>query len=258
MANKLSVWETEKYYKEAGHASLDLDHPGIKLVRDLAVERELILDLGCGEGTRLSKIAKSGVGIDISETAIGIAKKNYPGFEFVVGDIENLPFADNSFDLVYSAFVMEHTDNPGKILGEVHRVLKIGSPMVIICPNYGAPNRSSPVAKYSRIRKLVVGFLGDLVRIVFKPRRLRWQKVAPIATTNSYESDWDTTIEPYAGSLSSYLRRVGFEEVKVVQTWKYEEKNAKLHQKIFRILGALRIYPFTNWSPHLVITAVKH
>ena len=49
---------------------------------------------------------------------------------------EALPFPDNSFDIVYSSNVLEHVNDPGRVLREAVRVLKPGGTMQIVCPNY--------------------------------------------------------------------------------------------------------------------------
>jgi SAM-dependent methyltransferase len=49
---------------------------------------------------------------------------------------ESLPFADESFDLVYSANVLEHTDDPGRVLAESLRVLRSGGLLHMEMPNY--------------------------------------------------------------------------------------------------------------------------
>ncbi len=246
---KQTVWETDNYYKKAHLGSLDINHPGIKLLFNLSKGDKKILDLGCGEGTRLSFLSKNGTGVDISHKAINLAKKKYPKLNFTVGNLENLKFKDDSFDLVYSAYVFEHLINPEKVISEAKRVLKPGGDLVIICPNYGAPNRASPPFKDSRFKKFFLGFLGR--------DGLNWNKVTPIATREKYATDWDVTIEPYSLSFEKYLNNSGFRVIKNIQTWEYELKNAKIYQKIFRVLGSLGIYPFAYWSPHIVIQAKK-
>ncbi len=49
---------------------------------------------------------------------------------------EALPFPDESFDIVYSANVLEHTNDPAQVLREAVRVLKPGGTLQIVCPNY--------------------------------------------------------------------------------------------------------------------------
>lgn len=50
---------------------------------------------------------------------------------------ESIPFPDNSFDLIFSSTVLEHTDNPRQVLDEAIRVLKPGGHMQFVFPNYG-------------------------------------------------------------------------------------------------------------------------
>ena len=49
---------------------------------------------------------------------------------------EALPFPDQSFDIVYSTNVLEHTGNPAQVLREAVRVLRPGGMLQIVCPNY--------------------------------------------------------------------------------------------------------------------------
>lgn len=86
-----------------------------------------ILDAGCGEGFTLSKfyelkIGNSLEGIDFSKDAINIGKSLYPHLNIKVGDIYNLPYKDNSFDLVICMEVLEHLEDSQEALKEVIRV----------------------------------------------------------------------------------------------------------------------------------------
>lgn len=89
-----------------------------------AVKPGSVLDLGCGDGTLLSLLGERGivgVGLDLSETAISIARSR--GMDCRVYDItEPLPFPDNNFDSVLLADVLEHLHYPGDILAEAARV----------------------------------------------------------------------------------------------------------------------------------------
>ena len=51
---------------------------------------------------------------------------------------ENIPFQDNSFDVIFSSTVLEHTDNPRRVLDEAIRVLKPGGYLQFVFPNYGS------------------------------------------------------------------------------------------------------------------------
>lgn len=97
----------------------------ISLVSPLAPKK--ILDAGCGEGFTLSrfyelKIGESLEGIDYSPEAIAIGKKVHPHLNIKRGDIYNLIYENNSFDLVTCMEVLEHLEDPVKGLKEVERV----------------------------------------------------------------------------------------------------------------------------------------
>src|SRR3989344_1889485 len=101
------------YYQVAKEASMKIGgHPGLMYLHQQCQSAEKILDAGCGEGSRLHTLLpnnKSGWGIDINTQAIKHAKKQYPKLVFTLSDPLRFPHPDRSFDLVYSAFVLEHT-----------------------------------------------------------------------------------------------------------------------------------------------------
>lgn len=68
------------------------------------------------------------VGIDIDEPAIAYAASHFrrDNLDFLAGDALNLPFPDNSFDVVVCSQVYEHVPDPYGMLGEIHRTLKAG------------------------------------------------------------------------------------------------------------------------------------
>lgn len=91
------------------------------------------LEIGIGLGADHQKLAESGAilyGIDLTERAIMHTKKRFEIFglssTLQVADAENLPFSDNSFDMVYSWGVLHHSPNTVKAVSEVRRVLNIG------------------------------------------------------------------------------------------------------------------------------------
>lgn len=87
-----------------------------------------VLCVGCGSGEECEYISKQGaekvVGIDISDKFVQIAKNSYPNLDFLVRDIEQLDFPDQSVDFVYSSLVMPHLGEWTKALENIHRVLK--------------------------------------------------------------------------------------------------------------------------------------
>lgn len=88
-----------------------------------------ILDVGAGEGftlARLSleKIGKKLEGIEYEEEAIELGKTLHPQLAIKQGTIYQLPYKDNSFELVISTEVLEHLRDPKKGLQELIRVSK--------------------------------------------------------------------------------------------------------------------------------------
>ena len=87
------------------------------------------LDVGCGEGFTLNKLKENKIGkvhegIDYSREAISLGKKAYPDLHISEGNIYNLKYKDNSFDLVICSEVLEHLEDPQKALKELSRVSK--------------------------------------------------------------------------------------------------------------------------------------
>ncbi len=88
-----------------------------------------ILDAGCGEGFSLNKIIENKIGknvegIEYSKEAIALGKNLFPNIKIKQGSIYNLPYKDNSFDLVVCTEVLEHLENPNRAVSEIVRVSK--------------------------------------------------------------------------------------------------------------------------------------
>ncbi len=97
----------------------------LELISDLKIET--VLDAGCGEGFTLNKLKQNGIGqkyegIDYSEDAIKLGRKIYPNLDIKKGDIYNLLYKENSFDLIICTEVLEHLDDPQKALSDILRV----------------------------------------------------------------------------------------------------------------------------------------
>ncbi len=80
-------------------------------------------------------------GIDLSAPIARDARRNFGAVPLhaAVSDVRAIPFADASFDAVYSMGTVEHFDETEQAVGEIHRVLKPGGLAVI-----GVPNRHDP------------------------------------------------------------------------------------------------------------------
>lgn len=99
----------------------------VSTIKDL--ELNSILDVGCGEGFTLNKLSNEGIGknlegVDFLQTAIDLGKKAHPKLTLKQGNIYDLEYKNDSFDLVMATEVLEHLDDPRKGLKELIRVSK--------------------------------------------------------------------------------------------------------------------------------------
>jgi SAM-dependent methyltransferase len=214
----------ENYYRVAAGIKNKAWFFGLNKFKKIANRSKSVLDCGCGDGSKLDKIidqsVAKGSGIDLTESAIKKARNNYKKYNFKIGSVENLPFNDNCFDFVYSSYVLEHVENPEKVINEMIRVLNVNGMLGIICPNYGSPVFRSPCNKenifkrFKNLTKRDLAFLSEN----FKDN-LFWTKVNPIATKDNFSADWDTTIEPSLITLTKYLKNNGLEIIEKSSCW---------------------------------------
>lgn len=170
------------------------------------IEKGPILDLGCGDGIFLEHLKRKGVegiGLDISESAIKLAKSR--GVDCRVFDLGGkLPFEDNSFEVVTLIDTLEHLFMPKEVLKEAHRVTK----NYII---FSTPNFVSLAARLQVLRGQV-------------PENNTLRKAHVFWATRKV--------------LLQFLKEIGFKVEKEVYDSFYSEK--PFLGKIFKILAKIR------------------
>jgi SAM-dependent methyltransferase len=95
---------------------------------------QLVLDIGCGVGAFLRLVAKRGArpfGIDASEALVELARERLPDADLRVGDMELLPYPDDTFDLVTGFNSFFFANDFVAALREARRVAKPGAAVVI-------------------------------------------------------------------------------------------------------------------------------
>ncbi len=89
----------------------------------------ILLDAGCGEGITLKSLEKALAawtmyGLDVDPESITVARKVVPQARLQLGSVYQLPFPDQSFDLVLCTEVLEHLEHPRRALRELCRVAR--------------------------------------------------------------------------------------------------------------------------------------
>ena len=141
-AKKFGKWDPEEFFSTGDREAERV--LGMCKANGVGVSYGRVLDFGCGVGrmTRaFSQLFSSCVGIDVSEKMVDLARKfnaDRPQCEFIASAAPALPFADRSFDFVFSVLVLQHLPRKSMILGyiaEFVRVAKEGGVIVFQLTN---------------------------------------------------------------------------------------------------------------------------
>ena len=121
------------FFADLDHYHFEKLHHLLRLVKFDGYRGKRVLEVGCGAGTDLVRFAKGGAlvtGVDLSSSAIALARQNFAheklDADLREADGEQLPFPDNTFDLVYAHGVVQYTVDDQRLVNECRRVLKPG------------------------------------------------------------------------------------------------------------------------------------
>ena len=171
----------DEFYENGYYAGPALEPRFAKVLKIFnELKGELLLDVGCGDGTftallKESSNVKEAYGIEIASEAISAIKKK--GIKACQLDIDQnpFPFADKYFDLIYCGEVIEHLFNPDHLLREIYRVLKPDGTCVISTPNLsGWANRLSLFLGYQPFSTSVSPEHESIGKIIVKGDEGQW------------------------------------------------------------------------------------
>jgi ubiquinone/menaquinone biosynthesis C-methylase UbiE len=174
----------------------------LEMVEAAVPRASKVLDAGCGTGDMVAKLIGRGYegwGLDMAEPMIRYARDRCRSDRFWVGDIEHIPFRDNSFDAVVCLGVIEYLDTDEQALREIWRVLKPGGQAVV-----STPSAISPLHHMDRV---VLGLmtaarpLYQLVKYRLRGRRAPFDQPSRRVANRRYSR----------GSWLRLLRSVGLE-----------------------------------------------
>jgi len=119
---------------------------------------DTVLDMACGTGIvtlAFAKYADSVVGIDVTQSMLDEAIKkqkqeNITNIKFDLGSVENLPYADNSFDIVFTRYSFHHFLDTKNIFDEMIRVCKANGRVIVV----DATPEDKSASSYNYVEKL--------------------------------------------------------------------------------------------------------
>ncbi|WP_369997374.1 bifunctional demethylmenaquinone methyltransferase/2-methoxy-6-polyprenyl-1,4-benzoquinol methylase UbiE [Winogradskyella sp.] len=173
----------------------------VKIVSDKNPEN--ILDIATGTGDLAISLtatnAKEIIGLDISDGMLEVGRRKIQSkkldgiISMVIGDSEDLPFDDNTFDAITVAFGVRNFENLEKGLAEILRVLKPNGVFVIL--ETSVP--TNPIYKFGY--NIHCKFILPMVGKLFSKDK----------TAYNYLSE-SASVFPYGEALNNILRKIGF------------------------------------------------
>jgi len=198
-----SEYET-KYIRvaEAAARTARIEERVSEFVKEFKLSDREVLEIGSGRGY-LQDVAEKYTGLDISPTVARFYHK-----KFVLGSATAMPFADDTFDGVWSIWVFEHVPNPEQALREARRVTRDNGVLFLLpawnCSSWAAEGYEvRPYSDFNTVGKIIKASIplrssprfiamsklpNRLVRNIvaqFGPTKLRYRRLSP-----NYDQYW--------------------------------------------------------------------
>jgi 2-polyprenyl-3-methyl-5-hydroxy-6-metoxy-1,4-benzoquinol methylase len=195
-----------------------------------------LLDLGAAQGRVLIAAAQRGlraVGIEpyapAREQALTLAEESHVSVDIRPGRAETLPFPDAGFDVVHALSVLEHVDDPRRVMAEVFRVLRPGG-VFWFCTTNGLCPRQNEIAVFPWF-----GWYPNRLQ----RRIMRWtarNRPAWIGNTDTPAMHWFTPAKTRA-----MLRDAGFGDVFDRWDLRRDEEGGRFHAVALRWIRRRRL-----------------
>jgi 2-polyprenyl-3-methyl-5-hydroxy-6-metoxy-1,4-benzoquinol methylase len=202
----ISSNELEEIYSDKYPSLIDekyLEKFRLKLFEDILKEinrkpkvKGSLLDIGCGYGKFMEMAANNGwdaVGTELYDKACEFINKKKK-IKAYYGELKNIEFKENSFDIITLWHVLHHMFNPKEQLSEIHRILKPEGEVFIRSPNF-----SFNYLSYKMVRKL-----DKIIAKIFHKNFDLSSKIAVFHNTNYSRS-----------SLENLLKQSGFLQIEI-------------------------------------------
>lgn len=166
----------ERYGDEQDRIRYELEPEIAEFARFSSARGLRLLEIGLGMGSDFIRFVEGGAiatGVDITERAVEITSDRLRGrglwARLLVADAETLPFADNSFEVVYSWGVLHHTPNTGRAIAEAWRVLRPGGELRLMLYNRHSWVALAAWVRFGLLRGKVVTSLRRAVAHIESP-----------------------------------------------------------------------------------------
>lgn len=161
----------------------------------------LMLEGGCGKGHWVAYFSERGyniVGLDFAQRTLADLNKNREGLDLCAGNVNALPFADDTFDAYYSGGVVEHFEaGCSAALAEARRVIKPDGTLLLSVPYY------------SPLRKVLTPFRGD-----------EWRRLSHPETDSEVFAEGLTYFQ-YAYDIAEFKAMLAAAKLECVETMGY-------------------------------------
>lgn len=233
-----------------------------------------VLEVGCGCGSEAERFARAGAhytAVDLTNAAVTLTQKRFQLAAlagcFVQADAENLPFADDSFDLVYSHGVLHHTPDTPRTIREIYRVLAPGGRAIIMLYYRNSFNYQINLRIVRRLRaRLLKSRLGFRVaRKIGHEQMDELQRHAELIRQDPHALDMQNVLNRNTDGPDNPLSQVFSRESARRLFWQFNEITTKVMfwnpnwlPGIGKLLpAALEKGLASRWGWHLWIYAAK-
>ena len=183
--------------------TISTNYDGLNRVISFGID---ILDIATGTGDLAINLVNTGakkiIGLDISSGMLAVGKKKIEEkklndiIEMVVGDSENLPFDENTFDAITVAFGVRNFENLEVGLSEIYRVLKPEGTLVIL--ETSIPSKTPFKQGYNFYTKFILPKIGKM----FSKDNCAYEYLSESAA-----------VFPYGSAFNNILQKIGFIDI---------------------------------------------